>query len=89
MSGSRVRYGAAARSQVLMRNAARDGAVGALLGLLLLSGLIVTQLDVRQMMADNRELLSLLATVVGVIVLQCGVAAGLCGFVIRRVSAPD
>jgi len=86
---SRLRYASAVRSQVLMRNAARDGVVGALLGLILLSGLIASQLDVRQMMTDNRELLSLLGTIVGVIVLQCGIAAGLCGFVIRRVAAPD
>jgi hypothetical protein len=72
-----------------MRHAAQDGAIGALLGLMLLSGLIAGILDVRQMMTDNRELLTLLATVVAVIVVQCGIAAGFCGFAIRKYSSLD
>ena len=79
----------AVRSQTLMRNEAFDGVIGGLLGLLLLSGLIVSNLDVRQMMAENRELFPLLATVVGVIVVQCAIAAGFCGFAIRKFSTMD
>jgi hypothetical protein len=79
----------AIRSQTLRRDATRDGVIGAVLGLLLLSGLIASNLDVRQMISENRELLPLLGTVVAVIVLQCGIAAGLCGFAIRKVSILD
>jgi len=79
----------AVRSQTLMRNAAFDGIIGGLLGLLLLSGLIASNLDVRQMMTENGELVPLLATVVGVIVVQFGIAAGLCGFAIRKFSHLD
>jgi hypothetical protein len=79
----------AVRSQTLMRNAAFDGVIGGLLGLLLLSGLIASNLDVRQMMTENGELVPLLATVVGVIVVQFGIAAGLCGFAIRKFSHLD
>jgi Na+-transporting NADH:ubiquinone oxidoreductase subunit NqrE len=89
MKNRMIRSRSAIRSQILMRNATRDGVVGALLGLLLLSGLIVSTLDVRQMMSDNRELLPLLGTVVAVIVLQCGIAAGLCGFAIRKYTLHD
>ena len=79
----------AVRSQSLVRNAALDGFIGGLLGLLLLSGLIASNLDMRQMMSENRELVPLLATVVGVIVVQCGIAAGFCGFAIRKFSHLD
>ena len=65
----------AIRSQTLMRNATRDGVVGALLGLLLLSGLIVSNLDVRQMLSANRELVPLLGTVVGVMITFAAIAA--------------
>ena len=88
MSIQGSRYPTAVRSQTVMRYAAVDGVVGALLGLILLSGLIASNLDVRQMATDSGELLPLLGTVVAVIVLQCGIAAGLCGFVIRRTTAP-
>jgi hypothetical protein len=84
-----IRSRSTPRSQTLMRNAARDGVVGAVIGLLLLSGLLASSLDLRQMMAENRELVPLLGTVVGVIVLQCGIAAGLAGFAIRKYSALD
>ena len=39
-----------------MRNATRDGVIGAALGLFLLAGLIASNLDIRQMMSENREL---------------------------------
>ena len=89
MNNRMFRSGAAIRSQTLMRNATLDGVVGALLGLLLLSGLIASNLDIRQMLAENGELAPLLGTVVGVIVLQCGIAAGLCGFAIRKFSGRE
>ncbi len=89
MNTRMIRTRAAMRSQALMFHAARDGAIGALLGLLLLSGLIASTIDVRHMLTENRELAPLLATVVGVIVLQCGIAAGLAGFAIRKYSALD
>ena len=89
MTTRMYRSRSAIRSQTLMRNATRDGVVGGLLGLLLLSGLIASNLDIRQMMSDNGELLPLLGAVVGVIVLQVGIAAGLAGFAIRKFSAAD
>jgi hypothetical protein len=84
-----IRSRTAVRSQTLMRNATRDGVIGALLGLILLSGLIASNIDIRQMMSENRELAPLLGAVVGVIVLQIGIAAGLAGFAIRKFSAFD
>jgi hypothetical protein len=89
MNNRMNRYRTAIRSQTLMRDATRDGVIGALLGLLLLSGLIVSNLDVRQMISENRELVPLLGAVVAVIVLQCGIAAGMCGLAIRKHTRQD
>ena len=80
---------ALARSEALARNAAQDGAVGAALGLLLVSGLVASNLDMRQMMADSGAPLSSLATLVSVVVAQCAVAASLCGAAVRKFSSPD
>ncbi len=84
-----IRSRTAVRSQALMRNATRDGVIGAALGSLLLAGLIASNLDIRQIMSENRELAPLLGTVVAVIVLQIGLAAGLAGFAIRKFTTFD
>lgn len=86
---SRKNQRAHAQSQTLARNAAQDGAVGAALGLLLVSGLVASNLDMRQMMADSSAPLSQLATLVGAVVAQCAVAAGLCGAAVRKFSSLD
>ena len=89
MANRLYRSRAVAQSRVLAKSAARDGVIGAGLALMLLTGLIASNLDVRQMMSESGELQSLLATIVLVIVVQCGIAAGLCGFAIRKAWSPN
>jgi hypothetical protein len=72
-----------------MRHAAWDGMVGAVLGLLLASGLIATQLDMQQVLTDSHEPLSSLATLVSVVVLQGAIVASLCGVAVRKFSRLD
>jgi hypothetical protein len=71
-------------SQIAVRHAALDGAVGAMFGLLVILALDASSLGVSQTMAVGRELLTWLAIVAFVIVAQFAVAGGLCGFAIRR-----
>lgn len=89
MSIRMVRSQSVVRSQAVARNAAHDGAFGAALGLLLVSGLIASNLDLRQMVADSHEPLTSLAIVVAVVVAQCAVVAGLCGVAVRKITAQD
>ena len=84
MSRKMVRSQAVVRSRALMRNAAQDGVIGAAVGLLLVSGLIASSLDLRSMLAGSDAPLSSLAAMVGVVVLQAALVAGFCGAVVRR-----
>jgi hypothetical protein len=79
----------AVRSEAMARNAARDGAVGAALGLLLVSGLVAANLDTQQMMANSGAPLSSLMALVGVVVAQCALGASLCGAALRKFSSLD
>src|SRR5947209_5658195 len=85
----RSQASAQAQAQTLARNAAQDSAIGAALGLLLVSGLVASNLDMRQMMLDSAAPLSSLATLVSVVVAQCAVAASLCGAAVRKFSSLD
>ena len=84
MSRKMIRSQAVARSRALMQNAAQDSVVGAALGLLLVAGLIASSLEVRHMLADSGDPLASLAAIVGVVVLQGALTAGLCGAVVRK-----
>ncbi len=79
----------AVRSQALARNAASDGAIGAALGLLVVSGLVACNLDMQDGMAQSGQPLSSLASLVAVVVAQAAVVASLCGAVLRKLSAGD
>jgi hypothetical protein len=84
---TRANLKAVVRSQVLTRNAASDGVVGAALGLLIVSGLVACNLDLRDGMAQSGQPLSSLASLVAVVVAQAAVVAGLCGAALRKFSA--
>jgi hypothetical protein len=73
-----------ARSQVLARNAASDGAIGAALGLLVVSGLVACNLDLQDGLAQSGQPLSSLGSLVAVVVAQAAVVASLCGAVLRK-----
>ena len=79
----------AARTQTVARNAAQDSLVGAALGLLLVSGLIASSLDTRQMMVEAQSPLASLSAIVIVVVAQAALAATLCGAAIRKFAAND
>ena len=67
-----------------LRHVAFDGALGAAFGLLVVLVLAASSMGVRQALSVGPDLLSWLALVVLVIVGQFAVAAGLCGFAIRK-----
>jgi hypothetical protein len=69
-----------------LRHVAFDGALGATFGLLVVFVLAASSMGVRQALSGGPELLSWLALVVFVIVGQFAIAAGLCGFAIRRIE---
>jgi hypothetical protein len=75
--------------KTIARNAAYDAGIGAILGLLLVSGLITTSLDMRQLLVDGREPFASLAAIVFVVVAQCAMAAGFCGVVVRKFSETE
>jgi hypothetical protein len=86
---TRANLRASARSQVLARNAVSDGALGAALGLLVVSGLVACNLGLRDGMAQSGQPLSSLASLVAVVVAQAAVVASLCGAALRKFSAND
>ena len=78
---------ALARSQALARNAAQDGVIGAALGLLLVSGLIASNLDMRQAMADSSAPLVLADDPCRRRGRPMRAGAGLCGAALRKFSS--
>lgn len=74
------------RSEMDVRHAALDGAVGAIFGLLVILLVDASSLGVSQTMSVGGELLPWLAVVAFVIVAQFAVAGGLCGFALRRIA---
>ena len=73
-------------SKTLVRNAAQDAGIGAVLGSLLAAGLLASSLDLQQVLIDSQAPLFALATVVGVVVTQCALAAGLGGVAVRYLA---
>jgi hypothetical protein len=74
-------------TKALVRNAAQDASIGAILGSLLAAGLLASSLDLQQVLVDSQAPLATLATVVGAIVTQCALAAGLGGLAVRQLAA--
>jgi hypothetical protein len=73
-------------TKALVRNAAQDASIGAVLGSLLASALLASSLDLQQVLVDSQAPLTALATIVGVIVTQCAIAAGLAGLAVRQLA---
>ncbi len=73
-------------TKTAVRNTAHDAGVGALLGLLLASGLLTTSLDLREGIIDSQAPLAAMVAVVCVVVTQCAIAAGLGGLAVRRIT---
>jgi hypothetical protein len=76
-------------SKTMARNAAHDAGIGAILGLLLVSGLVTANLDIRQLVVDGREPFGSLASIISVVVAQCAMAATFCGVFVRKFSASE
>ena len=74
-------------TKVLVRNAAWDASIGAALGSLLATGLLASSLDLQQVLIDSQAPMAALATVVGVIVTQCAIGAGVAGLAVRQLTA--
>ena len=89
MSQRNIGSKAMGRSQALARDAAVDSTIGAALGLLLVSSLIASNLDMRDTLANSGEPLSSMGVVVATVVAQCAVVAGLCGAIVRKLTASD
>jgi hypothetical protein len=69
-----------------VRQAALDGAFGAMFGLLVILAVDASSLGVGQTLAAGGDLLPWLAVVAFVIVAQFALAGGLCGFALRRIE---
>jgi hypothetical protein len=89
MSQRYSRSQAVVKSRALARNAAHDSAIGAALGLLLVSGLVASSLDISRTMAQSSAPVLSLIAIVAVVVGQCALAAALCGVAVRKFSALD
>lgn len=79
----------AARSQIMVENAAFDSALGAALGLMLACLLVAGDFDLRETLAQSGAPLSSLAGLVGVAVAQGAICASLGGAMWRKLAARD